>query len=258
MRLKPLSSRGEVFKLPSGEVVLLPFEVLPWRSNPGGVVIRLGDSTYWFLADGKYDGPELHFSRHPNEHEEGRLQRLLDLGRDNIGKAPEKLYFSNAQEGDLKMEVYDGEGIPHEALSEKSKATTYIAETPDEGGAEGLRGKQLGIGVPEGMECLDDATGGFENADGLGAFLYNVFNELKVSDVVVVGIDKKKGEVKAFGLRKGSAQAWQLSSVIVAATKMDGVMSFAQLGRPPLKVYDCCASTSHDKWNHPRNAGEGK
>ncbi len=258
MRLKPLSSKGEIFKLPSGELVLLPFEILPWKSNPGGIIIRMGDSTYWFLGDGTYDGPELHFGKRPNEHEEGRIQKLLDQGRSNIGTPPDKPYFSSADDGDLKLEVYDGEGIPREEFSQKQTHASYLAEIPDEGGGEGIRGRSGGIAIPEGMECLEDASGGFRDADSQAAFLYNVFNELKVSDVVVAGIDRKGGEVQAFGMRKGKAEAWQLSSVVMAATKLDGVVSFAQLGRPPLKVYDCCASTSHDKWNHPRDAREVK
>lgn len=240
MRLRPVTSRGEVFVLPDGAVTLLPFEVLPWTNQPGGVIIRIGETTYWFDPDGRYDGPEMRLppgSR--NEHAEAKVNALLTEGRKNRGKPPERSYFDLERGDDITMERYDDEGIPRKVPLE-------------------AEGDGMALAVPEGFEALDDFSRGFRSPKDLGAFIYNVFNELRVSDVIVAGIRRKDRKVDAVRLRKGEVSVDDAAYVQILAALHDGVMSFAELGRPPAETAKCCAGEKHGRWNHPRRTPEKK
>jgi hypothetical protein len=88
--LMKFQSQGEVFMLPDGTPTLLAFEILPMEN--GALVIRIGETTYWFAADGKYDGVEVNTICSDPLFEE-TLNRLLERGKSNRGKAPEP-YFT--------------------------------------------------------------------------------------------------------------------------------------------------------------------
>lgn len=236
MRLKPVTSKGEVFVLPSGEVALLPFEVIPWTNNPGGVIIRVGETTYWFDPDGNYDGPEMRLPLESrNEHTEAKVNALLDQGKDNRGKPPDNSYFDEQEEDEIHLTRYDEAGIPREV---------QIKDEPS----------GMSLATPGGFEALDDFSHGFKDPRDLGAFVYNVFNELRVSDVIVAGINRKDRKVNAIEVKKGEISVDDAAYIQILAGLNDGVMSFARLGRPPAKAGKCCAEGKHSRWNHPRRA----
>lgn len=106
MKFRDFASKGEVFKLPNGKMVLLPLEVINGKS--GGVIFRIGDNTYWFYPDKEkkylvYDGHECKCSgddeskkmRTPEWQQE--YVRLAQQALENRGKKPDDSYFGEEE-----------------------------------------------------------------------------------------------------------------------------------------------------------------
>lgn len=84
-----MQSLGEIFLNPDGTVELKPVELVPLQD--GTVVFRVGETTYWFGPDGKYEGAEISVVSDDPLYRES-IQRLMNEARRNIGRAPEP-YF---------------------------------------------------------------------------------------------------------------------------------------------------------------------
>ena len=87
--LLKMQSLGEVFMMPDNTVELLPIELIPLED--GRVVFRVGNTTYWFAADGSYEGAEMNVLCVDPLYEENVL-KLGTQARKNIGREPEP-YF---------------------------------------------------------------------------------------------------------------------------------------------------------------------
>jgi hypothetical protein len=92
IHLKPFVSSGEVFLVP-GEAtpIIVPMQL--FQTSGGAVVLRIGDTTYWFDANGKYDGPEMNVRAVPTPEKIAEIAQLLDDCVPNKGQAPATSYF---------------------------------------------------------------------------------------------------------------------------------------------------------------------
>lgn len=100
IKLKPFVSRGEVFALPDGTITTMPVQLF---KTDVSIVMRVGDTCYFFTHEGVYDGPELHL-KNPRQAEQAA--QLLAETQGNIGKQPETAYFQVGSRG------YDAEMAP--------------------------------------------------------------------------------------------------------------------------------------------------
>jgi hypothetical protein len=91
IRIKPFVSSGDVFVRGDGR----DFEIVPISFFPdkdGWSIFRVGRTTYWFNADGEYDGPE--FACLGDRAMVTDIGEALGLCKHNRGKAPTYSYFA--------------------------------------------------------------------------------------------------------------------------------------------------------------------
>ena len=95
MKVLPFVSAGEVYLRQDGEVELVPLQF--FRSGKH-TIFRIGNTTYWFDENGKFDGPEVHASALTQEQNQ-KLQAALLESADKVGKRPEEAYFGEGSPG---------------------------------------------------------------------------------------------------------------------------------------------------------------
>lgn len=88
--LLKFQSLGEIFLLPDGTAMLMPVEVIPLED--GQIVLRIGQTTYWFEKDGSYGGAEIKSVCSDPLYEES-VVKLLEKALRNRGREPEP-YFT--------------------------------------------------------------------------------------------------------------------------------------------------------------------
>lgn len=95
IRLKPFVSAGEPIVRADGTVEVVPMQL--FRAPSGLVVLRIGDSTYWF-ADGDYDGSE-HRMTAVGQRGRAEMHAALSAAESNQGHAPAYPYFQPGSDG---------------------------------------------------------------------------------------------------------------------------------------------------------------
>jgi hypothetical protein len=97
-RLLCFVSAGEVFVHEDGSFEIAPLSL--WRRKGGGFIFRVGRNTYWFNADGAYDGPEFKLNRDivPPERQAALIDALNSCP-DNRNQAPAEAYFAEDAPG---------------------------------------------------------------------------------------------------------------------------------------------------------------
>lgn len=93
MKILPCMSKGVLFLHEDGVTFeMAPFQV--WRGASGQTVIRIGNNTFFFSSEGRFDGTE-HKCGHIEAEsiEADAIRAALEQGARNRGLAPEEAYY---------------------------------------------------------------------------------------------------------------------------------------------------------------------
>jgi hypothetical protein len=122
--LRPFVTAGEPIVRNDGTAEVVPMQL--FRLRDGGVCLRIGNSTYFFTAEGRFDGSE-HKADEMSDQEVRKLVDLLEKSKANIGKAPGEPYYPPGTDGGKS----EAEGVAYHQSNKGARSAAPSRKEPN-------------------------------------------------------------------------------------------------------------------------------